>query len=106
MNGPCEGESLSASEVAAQLQRVLASAAFANAPILSRFLRYVVEHSLPDQACPLKEYALGVEVFGRGADFDPRIDTIVRTHARRLRAKLEEYYRGDVHHGRHRFDAE
>jgi predicted ATPase len=96
MNGCSgEGDAPSTPEVAAQLQRVLASAVFANAPILSRFLRYVVEHSLPEQACPLKEYALGVEVFGRGADFDPRIDTIVRTHARRLRAKLEEYYRGD-----------
>lgn len=79
--------------VTAQLQRVLDSAAFVNAPILSRFLRYVVERSLAHDRCALKEYTLGVEVFGRGADFDPRIDTIVRTHARRLRAKLEDYYR-------------
>jgi hypothetical protein len=54
----------------------------------------VVEHSLGSDGAALKEYTLGVEVFERGADFDPRIDTIVRTHARRLRAKLEEYYRG------------
>lgn len=95
MNGsPCESGMLPAPEVDAQLERVLGSAAFANAPILSRFLRYVVEHSSPGEGCALKEYTLGVEVFGRGADFDPRIDTIVRTHARRLRAKLEEYYRG------------
>ena len=96
MNGfPCDGDMPAASEVEAQLQRVLDSAAFVNAPILSRFLRYVVEHSLADGGCGLKEYVLGVDVFGRGADFDPRIDTIVRTHARRLRAKLGEYYRGD-----------
>ena len=95
MNGlPCADESLPTPEVAAQLQRVLASAAFANAPTLSRFLRYVVEHSLAGNDRSLKEFTLGVEVFGRGADFDPRIDTIVRTHARRLRAKLDEYYRG------------
>ena len=37
----------------------------------------------------LKEYTLGVEVFDRGASFDPRIDTIVRVQARRLRAKLQ-----------------
>ena len=96
MNGfPCDGDMPAASEVEAQLQRVLDSAVFVNAPILSRFLRYVVEHSLADAGCGLKEYVLGVDVFGRGADFDPRIDTIVRTHARRLRAKLGEYYRGD-----------
>ena len=39
----------------------------------------------------LKEYALGVDVFNRGADFDPRTDTIVRVQARRLRAKLQQY---------------
>ncbi|GAB3377347.1 ATP-binding protein [Lysobacter fragariae] len=95
MNGPvCEGQVPSAPDVTAQLQRVLGSAEFANSPILSRFLRYVVEHSLAGDDRALKEYTLGIEVFGRGTDFDPRIDTIVRTHARRLRAKLEEYYRG------------
>jgi predicted ATPase len=92
---PSEGGMPCASEVEAQLQRVLDSAAFVHAPILSRFLRYVVEHAIADDGCALKEYVLGVDVFGRGADFDPRIDTIVRTNARRLRAKLEEYYRGD-----------
>jgi len=39
-----------------QLQRVLDSAAFVNAPILSRFLRYVVERSLAHDGCALKEY--------------------------------------------------
>lgn len=93
MNVPASEDCLSATAVAAQLQRVLDSAGFANAPILSRFLRYVVERSLAHDGCALKEYTLGVEVFGRGPDFDPRIDTIVRTHARRLRARLEDYYR-------------
>ena len=40
----------------------------------------------------LKEYTLGVEVFGRGGDFDPRQDTIVRVQARRLRERLVDYY--------------
>lgn len=94
MNVPASEDCLSAADVTGQLQRVLASAAFVNAPILSRFLRYVVERSLACDGCALKEYTLGVEVFGRGPDFDPRIDTIVRTHARRLRARLGDYYRG------------
>ena len=66
MNAPTE-DCLSATAVAAQLQRVLGSAAFVNAPILSRFLRYVVERSLARDGCALKEYTLGVEVFGRAA---------------------------------------
>ena len=83
-----------APQVNAQLRRVLDSAAFANAPILSRFLQFLVQHCLDGNRAALKEYTLGVEVFERGDDFDPRIDTIVRTHARRLRGKLDEYYRG------------
>ena len=48
-----------APDVSAQLQRVLDSAVFANAPILSRFLRYVVEHCLGSDGAVLKEYTLG-----------------------------------------------
>lgn len=40
----------------------------------------------------LKEYAIGVEVFERGREFDPHIDPIVRVEAARLRSKLLEYY--------------
>lgn len=86
-----EGAPASAT-VAAQLARVLASAGFANAPSLRRLLSHIVESRLRGDACSLKEYALGVEVFGRGAGFDPATDTIVRVHARRLRARLDAYY--------------
>jgi TolB-like protein len=75
-----------------QLDRVLASAQFANAPSMRKMLRFVVEHALEGRADRLKEYTLGVEVFGRGGDFDPRQDTIVRVQARRLRERLVEYY--------------
>ena len=40
----------------------------------------------------VKEYVIGAEVFGRGESFDPRLDPIVRTEARKLRARLEKYY--------------
>lgn len=40
----------------------------------------------------MKEYTLGVEVFDRGADFDPRLDPIVRVEASRLRGRLLKYY--------------
>ena len=33
-----------------------------------------------------------MEVFDRTADYDPNVDAIVRVEARRLRAKLKEYY--------------
>jgi eukaryotic-like serine/threonine-protein kinase len=78
--------------VRTQLARMLASRTFASAPSLSRFLSHVVEHTLQNRSDSLKEYSIGVDVFDRGPSFDPKTDTIVRVQARRLRAKVEEYY--------------
>lgn len=89
------GEGPAPSAVREQLQRMLAHAPFDRSPVLSRFLAHVVEHSLASNAPPPKEYAVGVEVFDRPADFDPRIDSIVRVQARRLRDALARYYRSE-----------
>ncbi len=78
--------------VRTQLEKVLASKIFAPASRLSRLLRYTVEQTLLGQADQIKEYVLGVQVFDRGDDFDPRIDPVVRVEAHRLRAKLKQYY--------------
>lgn len=80
--------------VRAQLDRMLASATFTGAVRHSRLLRYVVERTLAGEGDQLKEYVLGVEVFDRPSSYDPRLDTIVRVEARRLRARLDEYYGG------------
>ncbi|MBK5298522.1 MAG: hypothetical protein JJE40_15325 [Vicinamibacteria bacterium] len=82
-------------DVRAVLEHVLASPSFVNAGRLSRMLRFVVERTLDGQGDQLKEYLLGVEVFDRPSEYDPRLDSIVRVEARRLRAKLAEYYETD-----------
>lgn len=82
-------------EIRDALEHVLASPAFVNAGRLSRLLRFVVERTLDGQGDGLKEYLLGVEVFDRPTEFDPRLDSIVRVEARRLRSKLAEYYDGE-----------
>jgi TolB-like protein len=84
----------SADDVRRQLERILASQPFAAAPRLRTFLRYVVERALAGEGAQLKEYAIGADVFERDAQYDPRIDSIVRVEAGRLRAKLDEYYSG------------
>jgi TolB-like protein len=61
---------------------------------MSAFLRYVVGRALAGEADQVKEYVIGVEVFGRDPGFDPRLDSIVRVEARRLRTKVDEYYAG------------
>jgi serine/threonine-protein kinase len=78
-----------------ELERVLASSGFARNERLSRFLRFVVERSLEGKESELKESVIAIEVFGRRADYDPKLDSIVRTEAGRLRARLAEYYAGE-----------
>jgi len=75
-----------------QTERILSSPHFARSQALSRLLRFIVEQTLKGKADELKEYRLGVEVLGRGEDFDPRIDPIVRLQAAKLRSRLAEYY--------------
>jgi adenylate cyclase len=80
-------------DIRAQLDRVLSSGAFSNSIRLQRFLRYVVERSLAGEGDGLKEYSIGTSVFDRDEQYDPRIDSIVRVEAGRLRSKLDEYYK-------------
>ena len=75
-----------------QLQRLITSRTFRQSKKLVRFLTFIVERALLEQGEQLNEYLVGVEVYERPASFDPQIDTIVRTEARRLRKKLQDYY--------------
>src|ERR1051326_1481999 len=80
-------------KVAEQLNRILASKAFRQADRLKRFLTFIVEETLAGRGERLKEFVVGVEVFGKDDSFDPRNDPIVRVQARRLRSQLARYYR-------------
>jgi serine/threonine-protein kinase len=75
-----------------QLEKVLASDVFRTAGRSQRLLRFLVEQTVDGHAEHLKEYTLGSEVLGRGESFDPRIDSIARVEASRLRSRLEHYY--------------
>ena len=75
------------------LDRVLASPTFQQGDRLKRFLKFIVLEAVAGRRHELKEYVIGVQVFGKEDSFDPRTDPIVRVQARRLRAKLVRYYR-------------
>ncbi|MGA2429405.1 MAG: hypothetical protein ABSH13_12975 [Candidatus Acidiferrum sp.] len=62
---------------------------------LCKLLRYLAKHVLDHPGLPIKEYQIATEVFGRSADFDPQLDSMVRVQAGRLRVKLSEYYGSD-----------
>jgi hypothetical protein len=76
----------------AQLNRMCSAALFRRKPRVRSFLEYTVRQTLDNHHAKLKEYSIAVEVFHRPEDFDPRLDSIVRVEARRLRATVERYY--------------
>lgn len=80
-------------EVLGALHNICASAQFAHAPQLQRFLRFIVARALENDEQSIKAYTIGVEALGRPADFDPDNNSIVRVEAVRLRKALDAYYR-------------
>jgi tetratricopeptide (TPR) repeat protein len=78
-----------------QVARILASPAFQAHPRASSFLAYVVGEALEGRAGEIKQATIGCEVFGRPASYDPRQDAIVRSVARAVREKLNDYYLAD-----------
>ena len=86
-SGTCDRQ-----HVREELDRVLSSASFARSDRVSRLLRFLVERHPENRDDELKESIIGVEVFGRRPDYDPKLDSTVRTEAVRLRARLSKYY--------------
>lgn len=84
-----------AEAVREELGRILNSRTFARSQRQQRFLRHIVEKTIDGGTDSLKEQLLGIEVFDRGDEFNPRADNIVRVEARRLRQRLGEYYQAE-----------
>ena len=79
-------------EILSQLTEILDSKDFQASPRLKDFLTYVVQQTLAAKGQELKAYAIALDVFGQGKDFDPNANPRVRTEAGRLRSKLEHFY--------------
>ena len=74
-----------------QLARLLHSKTFAASPSSRRLLKYLVERTAAGDS-ELKEYSIGVDVFGKPQRYDPQRDSTVRIQIGRLRQKVTEYY--------------
>ena len=97
--------SAQAGAVRAQLERLIASAAFKSSKRCQLLLIRIVEHSLSgDDAPPLRERVLGVEVLGRKPHYDTANDPIVRVTAGEIRRRLGQYYGDPAHQGELRID--
>jgi hypothetical protein len=75
-----------------QVERLVNSHTLQGSESLCKLLRYLADHAIRHPGVALKEYQIATEVFGRPADFDSHLDSLVRVQAGRLRAKLAEYY--------------
>jgi hypothetical protein len=91
-------------EIETQLARLLASPLFNHSRHYPSLLRYVVNETLEGRGSHLKERALGVEVFGRDADYDTNADPVVRTSASEVRKRIAQYYHKSGHEDEIRID--
>jgi len=78
-----------------QIDRLVASHSLHGSESLCKLLRYLARHAVDHPGTPIKEFQIATEVFGRSADFDPQLDSMVRVQAGRLRSKITEYYSSD-----------
>jgi hypothetical protein len=74
------------------IHRVLRNPAFIRSPRLSEFLLYVCERAIDGRTDEISEQQIGVQVFKRAPGYNPNDDSIVRSHARLLRQRLDLYF--------------
>jgi hypothetical protein len=86
----CDPEEAQA--ISDQVERILHSPQFNGSELLRNLLGYLTKHAIERPGEGVKEYDLAVDVLGRDRNFDSRLDSAVRVHSSRLRAKLAEYY--------------
>jgi len=85
------------SAVREQLNRLLANPFFSHSKRFPTFLRFVTEQTLAGEADNIKERTLGIEIFGRDADYDTASDPIVRVTAAEIRKRVAQYYQDPAH---------
>jgi hypothetical protein len=80
------------------LQQIAASRTFAKSPRLTKFLEFICLWLIEGRAREINEQQIGIHVFGRSADYSASDDSIVRSQARLLRQRLEEYFEHECPH--------
>lgn len=77
------------------VERLIASPGFAKSGRLTQFLVFVCSSALSGHSAEINESQVGIHVFGRPSGYNPTDDSIVRSHARLLRKRLDEYFDGE-----------
>jgi hypothetical protein len=74
------------------VRQVLESRTFAKSARLSQFFEFICARTLEGRAESINEQQIGIHVFGRSSSYSAADDSIVRSQARLLRQRLEEYF--------------
>ena len=77
------------------IQRIVSSQYFQGSARLREFLLYVGECAIRDSPEETTEQQIGIHIFQRSPGYNSSQDSIVRSHARLLRKKLDEYFLGE-----------
>ncbi|MFQ6548115.1 hypothetical protein AADZ90_009155 [Aestuariibius sp. 2305UL40-4] len=87
-----EPDRLRSEKLEATLSDIAASGVLGTGRRRMALLRYLIEQELAGRGEQIKAYSIAVDVLGRGEDFDPSTDSIVRTEIGRLRDALHLFY--------------
>jgi hypothetical protein len=79
-------------------QRISISKSIGRSPLLSEFLLYACDRHIRNKSSELTEQQIGVHVFGRREGYNSNDDNIVRSYARTLRKRVEEYFATEGRH--------
>src|SRR5450756_51199 len=74
------------------VERIVVSPSFSKSDRLTTFLLHVCELERSGRAKEICEQRIGEAIFGRQENYDPTMDSIVRSHASRLRLRLDQYF--------------
>lgn len=72
--------------------RIASSSSLGRSRLMVDFLFYVVDRSIQNRVDEITEQQIGVLVFGRPEGYDTNEDNIVRSYARNLRKRIDEYF--------------
>jgi hypothetical protein len=80
------------------VERIVASHSLRRSTLLANFLRFVCDRCLEGKTSEINERQIGFHVFGRMEGYNANDDNIVRSYARTLRKRLEEYFATEGKH--------
>lgn len=80
------------SSILQEMNRILADPRFNSSKRCVKLLRRLIEGTLDGDQDSCKERILGIEVFGRNANYDTNADPVVRMAASEIRKRLAHFY--------------